>query len=131
MNTALVTVAQKLFDYHNRYVTRQPELIATLDSIAQDHNAKIRQIVDYLGLRIDDHVTDDGTPKYPETEAMLVSAICEFHEFIVNEQILWTEDVIEIRKNAAAMMGKSTSDAKAAAARANGKRGGRPRKQTE
>lgn len=35
--------------------------------------------------------------------------------------------IVEQRSSAAASLGKSTSDAKAAAARANGKRGGRPK----
>jgi hypothetical protein len=34
----------------------------------------------------------------------------------------------ELRSEAAALLGKSTSEAKAAASRKNGKKGGRPRK---
>lgn len=49
---------------------------------------------------------------------------------------VWNIDAFEFdylsdREYAAMLMGSATSDAKAAAARENGKRGGRPKKQTD
>jgi hypothetical protein len=95
-NQALAYLAQALYDYHNQHITRQPELAATLSDVARRHNEKVMNAIDYLSVRITDHVVSDGgnpLGAYKASEQRLAEAIMEFHAFVVNEWIVWTEEI--------------------------------------
>lgn len=123
MNTALATVANGIIKEHDKYLRiGEKDGENQLNKVEAAHNSTMVRVLNRLKQALAHHVEETGVVD----DELLASVIVDTHGEIVNEMLNWMED--KQLSSGGAALGSIKSDAKAAAARENGKRGGRPKK---